>query len=186
MSAPIPTPELTPEEQHEQEYYRDARTGGYYGKIWQNVGKCVFCDLRNKYIFHEENGVVMTVALYAYIDGNLMIIPRRHVRSVKELTDLEWATMRKFMYLAKKLIRKVHDLKGVQYILRDGGITAQSTVSDHLHMHTVPFDAPDLNVWNYRQLKYTPLENAQLYQKQAKLISELDQKYQDKYQDKTE
>ena len=172
---------LTPEEKKKQEYYRDARTGGYYGDIWTSVGKCVFCDMRDKYIFHEENGIVMTVALYAYIDGNLMIVPRRHIRSVKELTPEEWETVRKFMYVAKKLIRKVHGIKGLQYIVRDGGIEAQSTVSDHLHMHCIPFDAPDLSSWNYRKLKYTPLENANLYKEQAKSVSKLIKKYDEKY-----
>lgn len=174
---------LSPEEQKKQEYYRDARTGGYYGDIWTSVGKCVFCDLRDKYIFYEENGVVMTIALFAYIDGNLMIVPRRHVRSAKELTPQEWETMRKMMYIAKKLIRKVHGIKGLQYILRDGGIEAQSTVSDHLHMHCVPFDAPDLSSWNYRKLKYTPLENAGLYRAQQKKIHELGEKFMEKYQE---
>lgn len=171
------------EERKKQEYYRDARTGGYYGDIWTSVGKCVFCDLKDKYIFYEENGMVMTVALFAYIDGNAMIIPRRHVKSVKELTAEEWETARKMMYIAKKLIRKVHGLKGIQYLIRDGGIEAQSTVSDHLHIHCIPFDAPDLSVWNYRKLKHTPLENAGLYKKQSKKIKELGQKFEEKYKD---
>lgn len=174
---------LTPEEQKKQLYYRDARTGGYYGEIWQNTGKCVFCDLRDKYIVHEENDVVLTIALFPYIDGNLMILPRRHVRSVKELSDSEWETARKFMYIAKKLIREVHGIKGVQYVLRDGGIVAQSTVSDHLHMHCVPFDAPDLSTWNYRKLKYTPLENAELYQAKRAQIEKLGHRYDKKYKD---
>ncbi|HEX9153619.1 MAG TPA: HIT family protein [Candidatus Saccharimonadales bacterium] len=175
--------DISPEEQKKQGYYRDARTGGYYGEIWQSVGKCVFCDLRDKYIVMEENGMVLTVALYAYIDGNVMIVPRRHVRSVKELTTEEWETARKFMYIAKKLIRKIYDIKGVQYVIRDGGITAQSTVSDHLHIHVIPFDAPDLSVWNYRQLKYTPLENAQLFRKHDKKIIELGKRYDEKYKE---
>jgi diadenosine tetraphosphate (Ap4A) HIT family hydrolase len=174
---------LTPEERKKQEYYRDARTGGYYGKIWTSVGKCVFCDLRDKYIVYEENGIVLAVALFAYIDGNLMIIPRRHVKSVKELTDAEWETCRKFMYIAKKMIRKVHDIKGIQYIIRDGGIEAQSTVSDHLHIHCIPFDAPDLSTWNYRELKYTPLENADLFKAQADKIKSLADKFETKYQE---
>jgi dCMP deaminase len=172
---------LTPEEKKKQEYYRDARTGGYYGEIWQNVGKCVFCDLRDKYIVAEENGMVLTVALYAYIDGNVMIVPRRHVKSVKELTSEEWEAARKFMYVAKKLIRKVHDIKGVQYVIRDGGIVAQSTVSDHLHIHVIPFDAPDLSTWNYRKLKYTPLENAELFRARASSIAKLAEKFNEKY-----
>src|SRR5690606_1209446 len=119
-----------------------------------------------------ENDIVLTVAMFAYIDGNVMIIPRRHVRSSKELTPSEWETVRKFMYIAKKLIRKVHGIKGVQYILRDGSPEAQSTV-DHLHMHVIPFDAPDLSQWNYRKLKYTPFENAELYRQQSGTINKL-------------
>lgn len=173
--------QLTPEEQKKQVYYRDARTGGYYGEIWKNVGKCVFCDLRDKYIVHEVDGMVLTVALYAYIDGNVMIVPRRHVKSVKELTAAEWAAARKLMYIAKKLIRKVYGIKGVQYLLRDGGITAQSTVADHMHIHVIPFDAPDLSVWNYRQLKYTPFENAELLRAEHGTIKRLSEKFEAKY-----
>lgn len=172
---------LTPEEHDKQVYYRDARTKGYYGKIWTSVGKCVFCDLREKYIVHEENGVTLVVALFAYIDGNMMIIPRRHIKSAKELTAEEWETVRKFMYIAKKIIRKVHGLTDVQYLLRDGGVTVNSTVQDHFHMHVIPFDAPDLGTWNYRTLKYTPLQNASLFKAQAKTIQRLSSKYNDKY-----
>ncbi len=93
---------LSSEEQKKQELYRDARINGAYDTIWKNVGYCAFCKLNDNYVYLEENGVVMTVALYAYIDGHTMIIPRRHVRSVKELTPQEWETMRKFMYVAKK------------------------------------------------------------------------------------
>jgi diadenosine tetraphosphate (Ap4A) HIT family hydrolase/8-oxo-dGTP pyrophosphatase MutT (NUDIX family) len=177
---------LTPQEQKKQLYYRDARTGGYYGDIWTTVGKCVFCDLRAKYIVHEENGIVLTVALFAYIDGNLMIVPRRHVKSAKELTPSEWETIRKFMYLAKKMVRKIHGLKDIQYVLRDGGTAVNSTVQDHLHVHCIPSDAPDMTVWNYRKLAYTPLKNAQLFRAQAKTLKKLDEKFDEKYTRKTQ
>lgn len=175
--------DLSQHEKKKQEHYRAARTGGYYGKIWTTVGKCVFCDLRDKYIVHEENRVVLTVPLFAYIDGNLLIIPRRHVKSAKELTPEEWETIRKFMYIAKKIIRKVHKLKDIQYVLRDGGLAVSSTVQDHLHMHCVPSDGPDMTVWNYRELKYTPLENAELFRKQSKTIKDLSKRFGKKYAD---
>lgn len=174
---------LTPEERKKQEYYRDARTGGYYGKIWTTVGKCVFCDLRDKYIVHEENGVVLTVAMFAYIDGNVMIVPRRHVKSAKELTPEEWETVRKFMYIAKKMIRKIYGLKDIQYVIRDGGLAVNSTVQDHLHIHCIPSDGPDMTVWNYRKLKYTPLENAELFRQQKKKIKDLAKRFEEKYGD---
>ena len=167
--------------QKKQELYRDARVTGKYNDIWQSVGKCVFCDLNDRYVFYEENGVVLTTALYAYIDGHCMIIPRRHVRSVKEITPSEWETMRKLMYIAKKLIRDVHGVKGMQIIQKDG-YEAQSTV-EHLHFHCVPFDSPDLNVWNYRELQNTPLENADLYKQTHEKIAKLSKRFAKKYQD---
>lgn len=159
--------------------YRDARITGNYEAIWQSVGKCVFCDLKDDYVLFEENGVVLTIALFGYIDGHMMIIPRRHVRSVKDLTPGEWETFRKFMYIAKKLIRDVHGIKGMQIVQKDG-VDAQSTV-EHLHFHAIPFDAPDLAVWNYRQLKNTPLENAQLYQKKHQEMKDLAKRFDKKY-----
>ncbi len=172
---------LSLEDQKKQELYRDARTTGAYNEIWQSVGKCVFCDLKDKYIVYEENGMVLTIAVFAYIDGHMMIIPRRHVRSAKDLTPQEWETTRKLTYIAKKIIRDVHDIKGIQMVLRDGGVVAQSTVSDHLHMHCIPFDAPDLSVWNYRKLANTPLENAELYKNSQKKIVTLGKRFDEKY-----
>ena len=168
-------------DREKQELYRDARVTGKYDGIWQSVGKCVFCDLNDKYVIYEENGVVMTIALFAYIDGHIMIIPRRHVRSVKELTTAEWETMRKFMYIAKKMIRDIYGIKGMQIIQKDGA-EAQSTV-EHLHFHCIPFDSPDLNVWNYRKLKNTPIENTKLYTDKIKSIEKLAKRFSEKYKD---
>lgn len=161
--------------------YRDARISGEYNDIWQSIGKCAFCDLRDKYVFHEENNIVMTVAVFAYIDGHFMIIPKRHIKSVKDLSPSEWETMRKFMYIAKKIIREVHGIKGMQIIQKDG-ISAQSTV-EHLHFHCMPFDAPDFNEWHYRTLKNTPVENANMYKDISRKIQKLSERFEQKYTD---
>ena len=171
---------LTPEQQAKQVYYRDARVTGEYGKIWQTVGKCVFCDLDDKYVFFEENGVVMTVPVFAYIDGHIMVIPKRHVRSVKELTPSEWETMRKFFYLAKKMIREVHGVKGMQIVQKDGA-QAQSTV-EHIHFHCIPFDNPELSTWNYQQLADTPFDNAEKYREQDGKLRQLAKRFGEKYE----
>ncbi|HUD05540.1 MAG TPA: HIT domain-containing protein [Candidatus Saccharimonadales bacterium] len=172
---------LDPKQQKKQELYRDARLNNEYDDIWQSVGKCVFCDLRDKYIFFEENGIVMTVPLYAYIDGHLMIVPRRHLRSAKEFSPLEWETIRKFMYIAKRMIKDVHGIKGMQFLQKDGN-KAQSTV-EHIHFHCIPFDAPDLSVWDYRKLTYTPVQNASLYKRKNKQLKHLSDKFDQKYKD---
>ena len=173
---------LSEADQAQEEAFRTARTTGAYDQIWQTVGRCVFCghdDVQKHHEIYEENGVYLTVPAYAYVDGHLLVIPRRHVRSVKELTPAEWETMRKLFYLAKKLIREVHGVKGMQIVQKDG-VSAQSTV-EHLHFHCIPFDQPDLSVWNYRELADTPYENAEKYRTHEKKLQKLAERYEEKY-----
>ncbi|MFZ1248810.1 MAG: HIT domain-containing protein [Candidatus Saccharimonadales bacterium] len=175
--------QLTPDQLAQEEAFRTARTTGAYDTIWKTVGRCVFCDHDSDRPEHEvyaENGVYMTVPAYAYVDGHLLVIPRRHVRSVKELTSAEWETMRKMFYLAKKMIRDVHGIKGMQIVQKDGA-NAQSTV-EHLHFHCIPFDSPDLSVWNYRELADTPYANAERYRSNNEKLYKLAERYEKKYQ----
>jgi len=164
-----------------QHHMRTARTNGHYTDIWQNTGKCVFCDLKDKYILLEENEIVLTINLYPYIDGQLMAIPRQHISSPKELTAKQWETIRKFSYLAKKMLRKVYGYKGMWTLIREGGPEAQMSVTDHLHVQFVPFDQADLCEWNYRELQNTPLENVSHYKKKAQYIKKLLKRYNKKY-----
>lgn len=165
-----------------QEIMKQARTKGRYDQIWQNTGKCVFCDLKDKYILLEENGIVLTTNIYPYIDGQLMAIPRKHISSPKDLTELEWATIRKFTYIAKKMIRKVHGHKGMWTLIREGGVNAQMSVNKHLHAQFIPFDQPNLCEWSYRELQYTPLENTKLYRQEYQEIIKKLAKFEKKYQ----
>lgn len=174
-----------PSAQQDQQHKKNARVNGNYDQIWQNTGKCVFCDLKKKYILLEENEIVLTINLYPYIDGQLMAIPRRHIRSPKELSAVQWDTIRKFSYLAKKMLKKIYGWKGMWTLIREGGEAAQMTVSDHLHVQFIPFDNPDLCQWNYRELTNTPLENVQKFLEQKDVMAETLKKFEQKYQNQT-
>ncbi len=173
---------LSKKQLDEEEGFRTARSSGDYDKIWQTVGRCVFCDHDVVQPHHEilgEDGVYLTVPAFAYIDGHLLVIPRRHISSVKELTPVEWEAMRKLFYLAKKMIREVYGISGMQIVQKDGR-AAQSTVG-HLHFHCIPFDAPDLSVWNYRELQNPPYRNAEKYRAKLDKIKKLSKRYDQKY-----
>ncbi len=166
----------------DQELKKNARINGSYEQIWQNTDKCVFCDLKDKYILLEENQLVLTVNLYPYLDGQLMAIPRQHICSPKQLSPAQWETIRKFTYLTKKMMKKIYGYQGMWTLIREGGAPAQMTVTDHLHVQFIPFDKPDLCQWNYRRLKHTPLENTALYQQQASEIKKYLKRFEKKYQ----
>ncbi|MBM3208844.1 adenylyltransferase/cytidyltransferase family protein [Candidatus Shapirobacteria bacterium] len=120
-----------------------AREKGFYDKVLAEVekrGRCVFCDLKEKYLIAEKNGVVLTVALFPYIDGHLLIIPRRHVERLGELNEKEQETI---FYLEKygaKILKERLGVENIWILLREGeGIKAGKTVN-HFHVHLIPYD----------------------------------------------
>lgn len=175
------TSKLTEEEK--QARYKNARTSDWYDDIWKNVGKCVFCDLKDKYIIYEENGIVLTINLFPYSNGHMLAIPREHITSPKQLSEKQWNTIRKFSYLSKKLIKNVHKEKNMWMLLREGGPQAQMTVTDHLHVHFIPFTKQDLAQWNYDYIKFTPLEMAEQYKNKKEIFEEVNSKFNKKYKD---
>lgn len=159
--------------------YKNIRLKNCYDSIWKNVGKCVFCDLKAKYILIEENEVVLTMNLFPYINGHMMAIPKRHIRSPKELTNLEWKTIKKFSYIAKKIIKKELQIKSMWILIREGGVNSQMSVPYHLHVHFLPVDSADFVKWNYREITVSPKDFVQKVSK--KYIENLSAKYEKKY-----
>ena len=138
----------------------NARIRGQYHKIAANVGKCVFCDLRDKYILCEKNGLVLTVNLFPYIDGQLLVIPRRHIEDFNELTEKEAVANFYLSQLAIKILHKKIGVKGVWMILRDGQIgSASGKTVKHLHWNIMPY-SEKLNTWHYQKIKIAPIDLA--------------------------
>lgn len=140
-----------------------ARERGFYEKVLESVaqkGKCVFCDLKEKYLIKEESGIVLTVALYPYIDGHLLIIPRRHFSSIKELKPEEWQTIMNLFKEGARILKEKLGIENVWFLIREGeGIKAGKTV-EHLHFHLMPYDLRVIKMGETK-LTITPLGMAQ-------------------------
>lgn len=139
----------------------NARVDGTYEQIWRNTGKCVFCDLKDKYIITEKNGMVLTVQLFPYIDGHLLIIPRKHYESFDGLTDIEWKTTMELSKIGRKLIiDTIGEKDDVCFLFRmPPGFKAGKTVS-HAHAHLIPYN-PNLFKWEYQYIKIPPVKLAE-------------------------
>jgi len=139
----------------------NARLSGEYHDIAENVGKCVFCDLREKYIVTEREGMVLTVNLFPYLDGHMMVIPRRHIEDFSEISESEWLEIRRLSQIGRKLLQEAMGIEGVWFILRDGqlGIKSGKTVK-HLHWNIMPYQE-GLNTWNYQTPTIKPVDLAE-------------------------
>lgn len=142
----------------------NARKEGKYGDIWPNTGKCVFCDLRKKYLIHETDKAVLTVNLFPYIDGHLLVIPKRHVEDYLDLDKSEWEDMYGLAQLGIKLLRSRLGIEELWFLLRaPGGLKAQKTVP-HLHMLILPYKEGIVS-WHFQKITFPPLELAALLRK---------------------
>jgi rfaE bifunctional protein nucleotidyltransferase chain/domain len=138
-----------------------ARERGFYEKVWKEAAadKCVFCDLREKYIIAEEDGTVLTVALFPYIDGHLLVIPKRHIRSIGELKAKEEQAIFKMIRVGVEQLRQKMGVENAWVLLREGrGIRAGKTV-EHLHFHVLPYDTRVIKMGETK-LKIQPLDLA--------------------------
>ncbi|MDD3648388.1 MAG: NUDIX domain-containing protein [Candidatus Dojkabacteria bacterium] len=157
-----------------------ARSWDWYDDIWKKVGKCVFCDLRDRYIIFEKNGVVLTTNLFPYTDAHLLIIPRRHIEYVKEFTNEEWEALRGVMYVAKKVLRKVFKKKNLWFIYREGALgQAQKTVG-HLHIQVVPYSEGLVKI-NYQPISWAPGEVGDRLKEETDYLEDKYEKYLLKY-----
>lgn len=139
-----------------------ARERGFYEQVLVAVaerGKCVFCDLKEKYLIAEKDGVVLTVALFPYIDGHLLIIPRRHIESLSQLNEREERALLSLGRKGIKLLKERLAVENVWFLLREGkGIKAGKTVK-HLHFHLIPY-SPEVIKMGETELKIEPIKIA--------------------------
>lgn len=147
--------------------YKNARVSQWYDEIANSVDKCVFCDLRDKYILDKRGDVVLTVSLYPYVDGHLLIIPRRHIEKFRELNDEEWSDIHELIKIGFDVINKEFGIDNTNVLYREGGKSSGKSVG-HLHLHVFPvtsefmkYSSKEGFVWRYQKIQYGPFQMAE-------------------------
>lgn len=142
-----------------RKWQTNARNKGKYNDIAKSVKKCVFCDLKEKYIIAEDLGLVLTANLFPYTDGHLLVIPRRHVENYLDLTQKEILAYHRLAKKSLKLLREVLGIDSVWLLLREGKQTGKTVA--HLHWQIMPY-IEGLVSWHYQKVKLAPEELARL------------------------
>lgn len=140
---------------------RTARTSAayWYDEAWKKAGKCVFCDLKDEYIIAERDNVVLTVNLYQYIDGHLMVIPRRHFETLVETAPAEWQAIFYLLNLGMKRLQERLKIEDMYILDRPlSGYKTGKTVT-HSHIHIIPYKS-ELVSWHYQNISIHPEELA--------------------------
>lgn len=109
----------------------------------QQKGDCIFCtamkndDDEKSLIVLRSNLTFVIMNLYPYNSGHLMVVPKRHIPSVTDLTDDE--SLEIMMNLRRMItsIQKIAHPDGFN-IGSNIGRTAGAGIDQHVHFHLVP------------------------------------------------
>ena len=111
---------------------------------------CVFCEAaggrpsaKNLVLFKGPQTLVI-VNKYPYNSGHLLVLPRRHIASLEELSLDEYQVLMKVFRSSLQILSKVYQPEGVNAGLNLGS-AAGAGVPGHLHWHIVPRWKGDTN-----------------------------------------
>jgi ATP adenylyltransferase len=102
--------------------------------------ECIFClalsDEGNLALYKGSLSMVM-MNKYPYINGHLLVAPKRHIAGLDDLTLEEMADLLRTVKNAIEILKKVMKPDGFNVGL-NLGVVAGAGVEQHLHFHIVP------------------------------------------------
>jgi len=107
-----------------------------YSVYLKTLTKCPFCEGIEPRILVENDGAILTYAQAPYHKYHLLIVPKRHIENIKDLTWDENVCIMALIVSGIKVLDKIgHD--DCTILARDGQALGKS-VKHHLHYHIVP------------------------------------------------
>lgn len=99
---------------------------------------CIFCKIANKEIpaeiVYEDDDIVAFKDVQPLAPVHIVIIPKRHIASVNDLTDSDEALSGQLLLTAKKIAADLQiSAKGYKLLIRTGQHGGQEV--PHLHLH---------------------------------------------------
>jgi ATP adenylyltransferase len=117
------------------------------GKLNYAKGKrpdvpCIFCAIKDQHpdveslTVYEEKMLFICLNLYPYNPGHLMVIPKRHVESFEDLTEVERNRIFKVVMNCQQLLNDLFNPTGYNVGYNQGQYSGASI--SHIHVHVVP------------------------------------------------
>ena len=104
-----------------------------YRNFLKKIKKCPFCYREDRFIFDNKTAF-LTYSLAPYSDGHLLVIPKRHVVSLLNLTEVEKRDISNLVDRASEIMGFIH-CKNYSILVREGKLEKSI---DHLHYHIIP------------------------------------------------
>ena len=96
---------------------------------------CPFCSAKKEEIILENKTVYLTFALAPYHADHLLVVPKRHIEHILDITKEEMDDIDALEKNGWELLKKL-GYKSVSFIVREG-VESGRTVT-HIHYHVIP------------------------------------------------
>jgi histidine triad (HIT) family protein len=105
-----------------------------------NDAACLFCRIVSDQIpakkVHEDADVVAFHDVNPQAPTHLLVIPRRHIPSLDDLTDADAATVGTTLVRAAAIARSLHlEQDGYRVVINNGAAAGQTVF--HIHVHVL-------------------------------------------------
>lgn len=108
-----------------------------YTDFLKTITTCPFCDPKDR-VLAENDLAFMTYARAPYHAHHVLVMPKRHVVKITELSAEEMAAIDNLVLQAVRALEKAHS-KILSVLVRDGEVNESNDKSvSHLHYHVVP------------------------------------------------
>ena len=104
-------------------------------------GNCPFCEMPSERIIDSNSTGFVIRDGFPVSEGHTLVIPRRHVGSLFELSSEELVEINALLFAAKVEIDRELSPDGYNVGINDGAAAGQTV--PHLHVHLIPRYAGD-------------------------------------------
>jgi diadenosine tetraphosphate (Ap4A) HIT family hydrolase len=99
-------------------------------------GRCPFCHLDGRRIVRSETHCLALLDGFPLSSGHTLVVPRRHVVSIFELTGEEWADLWGLVRSVRGELADKSCPNGFNIGVNDGAAAGQTIA--HAHVHVIP------------------------------------------------
>jgi bis(5'-adenosyl)-triphosphatase len=114
-----------------------------------NTKPCPFCNLAERdNVFAESAHFLALYNIAPIMPGHCLVVPKRHVRSLFDLSSDELSELGRFAEPVTQLVLYYFNFTGFDWLLQDGEEAGQNVM--HLHLHVIPRrpnDLPESVAW---------------------------------------
>lgn len=106
-----------------------------YKEFLNTLDGCPFCPGKDRTII-DGAYAYLTYALAPYHKHHLLVLPKRHVESIEDLTETELEDIDRLQEEGLRILRNLN-YKSISLLVREGPLNVNKSIR-HTHYHVIP------------------------------------------------